>query len=262
MAALERCRFVGVVHLLPLPGSPRGGSLDDVLARATADARALAEGGADGLIVENLGDAPYTAGAVDPYTVAAMTRVVLAVRDRAPGLVLGVNVLRNDALAALSIAAATGAAFIRVNVHTGAMVTDQGVIEGRARDTLLERNRLGAGAVGLVADVLVKHASPLGTPDLADVARDTRARGLADVLVVTGSGTGRPHDTDRVSAVQRAVPGCPVWVGSGLTPESARSLQADGAIVGTWLHEDGDLARPVDVARVREMSAALHASAR
>lgn len=257
-----RCRFVGVVHLPPLPGSPRGGSLDAALERASADARILEEGGADGVIVENLGDAPYTAGSVDPYTVAAMTRVVLAVRESAPGLVLGVNVLRNDALAALSIAAAAGADFIRVNVHTGAMVTDQGLIEGRARDTLLERNRLDAGAVRLVADVLVKHASPLGTPDLADVARDTHARGLADVLVVTGSGTGRPHDPHRVSAVQRAVPGCPVWVGSGLTPETARTLGADGAIVGTWLHEDGDLARPLDVARVRAMAEALRASAR
>ena len=36
------------------------------------------------------------------------------------------NVLRNDAAAALSIAAVAGATFIRVNVHTGAVVADQG----------------------------------------------------------------------------------------------------------------------------------------
>jgi membrane complex biogenesis BtpA family protein len=249
-------RFVGVVHLLPLPGSPRGGSWHAVLDRAVTDARALRDGGADAAVVENLGDAPYTAGAVDPWTVAAMTAIAGAVRAAAPELELGINVLRNDALAALAVAAAVGARFIRVNVHTGAMVTDQGLIEGRARETLQERNRIGCD-VRIVADVLVKHAVPLGQPDIADVARDTHLRGLADVLVVTGSGTGRPHDPQRVRAVRQAVPGCPVWVGSGVTPETARTLEADGAIVGTWLHHDGALDQPVDVNRVRVMAEAL-----
>ncbi|MCA9569951.1 MAG: BtpA/SgcQ family protein [Myxococcales bacterium] len=250
--------FVGVVHLLPLPGSPRGGTLADALQRALLDAHALREGGVDAVIVENLGDAPYTAGTVDPVTVAAMTRIAGALRDVLPDQHLGINVLRNDALAALSIAHVVDADFVRINVHTGAMVTDQGLIEGRARDTLLERQRLGA-RVQLVVDVLVKHAVPLGNPDLADVARDTAYRGLADVLVVTGSGTGRPHDPARVAAVKNAVPDRPVWIGSGVTPPRARSLGAEGAIVGTWLHEHSDLSRPVDVDRVRAMRAALDA---
>lgn len=251
--------LVGVVHLLPLPGAPTPSpGLDAVLARAVADAEALVAGGAHGLIVENLGDAPFARGQVDPFTVAAMTRIVLAVRLVAPNLALGVNVLRNDALSALSIAAATGADLVRVNVLSGAMVTDQGMIEGCARELLLERRRLGAD-VRIAADVLVKHATPLGSPRLEDAARDTWHRGGADALIVSGSGTGRPTDPDDLVRVREAVPEASLWLGSGLNPENARRLAPliDVAIVGTWLHEEGRLDRPVAADRVRQVREAL-----
>ncbi|MCB9680751.1 MAG: BtpA/SgcQ family protein [Alphaproteobacteria bacterium] len=252
----ERPALVGVVHLLPLPGAPRPGPpLDVVLARAVADARALQAGGADAVIVENLGDAPFAADVVDPVTVAAMTVAVAAVRD-AVTLPVGVNVLRNDALAALGIAHVTGAAFVRVNVLTGVMATDQGLITGQARALLQQRRLLGSD-VRVAADVLVKHAVPLGPMALDDVAHDTWARGGADALIVTGTGTGRPTRPDDVATVRRAVPEAPIWLGSGLTPERADAVRdlVDGAIVGTWLHEDADLARPLDPARVRALRA-------
>lgn len=254
-----RAELIGVVHLLPLPGSPRPSpGLGAVLDRALADAEALVAGGADGLVVENLGDAPFARGAVEAATVAAMARIAADIVRAVPeGFRVGVNVLRNDPLAALGIAAAVGAGFVRINVHVGAMVTDQGLIEGDARRTLLERNRLGAD-VAIVADVLVKHAVPLGPWGLAEAARDTASRGGADVLVVTGSGTGQPTDPEDVARVRAAAPGVPVWVGSGLTPDSVGAFPPlDGAIVGTWLHRGGEITAPVDVERVRRMRGAL-----
>jgi hypothetical protein len=254
----HRRTLVGVVHLLSLPGNPiPSPGLGAVLARAREDALALAQGGVDAIIVENLGDAPFAKDHVSPYTVAAMTRAVEVVQEAAPGVEIGVNVLRNDALSALAIATATGADFIRINVHTGAMVTDQGLIEGRARETLLARAAWG-GSVRIVADVAVKHAVPLGPMPLAVAARDTFRRGRADVLVVTGTGTGAPTDADHVREVRRAVPEALVWIGSGLTPERASQYggAAHGAIVGTFFHEDGDLAKPVDPRRVAVMRSA------
>ncbi|MEO0606080.1 MAG: BtpA/SgcQ family protein [Myxococcota bacterium] len=255
----DRPVFVGVVHLLPLPGAPvEGPGLEAVLDRAQGDVRVLAEGGCDAVIVENLGDAPFGSGEVGPFTVAAMTRLVGAVMRAAPELSIGVNVLRNDALAAMAVAAATGAGFVRVNVHTGAMVTDQGLIEGRARETLLLRRRLGAD-VAIVADVLVKHAVPLGPWTLPDAARDAAARGRADVLVVTGAGTGRPTAPTDVAQVREVVE-VPVWVGSGLGPDTLGAFgPLAGAIVGTALHVDGDVTAPVELARVRAMRDALAA---
>jgi hypothetical protein len=251
--------LVGVVHLMALPGAPtQSPGLETVIARATADAQALEQGGADGVIIENLGDAPFTAGRVDAFTVAAMTRIVLAVRRAAPRLGVGVNVLRNDAVSALSIAAATGADFIRVNVLTGAMVTDQGLIQGCARELLLERRRLGM-EVRIAADVLVKHAVPLGDAHLGDVARDTWHRGGADALIITGRGTGRPTDPSDVITARQAAPDASIWLGSGLDPERAAAVRdhIDVAIVGTWLHAHGDLSRPVQSDRVAEMKSSL-----
>jgi membrane complex biogenesis BtpA family protein len=186
-----------------------------------------------------------------------MTLAVHAVQQAAPGLPVGVNVLRNDAAAALGIAAATGAAFVRINVHTGAMVTDQGIIEGRAAETVRLRERLCPG-LPLLCDVHVKHAVPLGGGDLAVAARDTWHRGLAAALIVSGTGTGTGVDPADLDTVRAAVPEAPVWIGSGLTLESLPVLgsRCDGAIVGTTLKHGGSVDAPVDAGRVRALRGA------
>ncbi len=127
--------LIGMVHLLPLPGAPRwDGSMDAALDRAALDARALQEAGFDGVLVENFLDAPFFADSVPAETLAALTAAVLRVIGTVP-LPVGVNVLRNDAAAAIAIAAVTGAAFIRFNVHTGPMYTGPGLIEGQPAHT-------------------------------------------------------------------------------------------------------------------------------
>ena len=230
----------GMVHLRPLPGSPLFESLDRVIEEAVLDARAIRDGGCDGFVVENFGDRPFTRGRVEAETIAAMTRVIVEVTREVP-MPFGVNVLRNDALSALGIAAATGAAFIRVNVHTGAMVTDQGIIEGDAYETLRRRAAL-APEVLIFADYLVKHATPMGEVS----AKDLRERGLADALIVTGSETGAAADPSRLRSV-RDTTDAPLLLGSGLTDANADAYRdADGAIVGTSIKTDGR----VDVARV------------
>jgi len=253
-------RLVGVVHLAPLPGTagapPRAAdAMRAVLDRALADAAALQAGGLDGAIIENFGDAPFFRDRVPPSVVAAMTHACTEIR-RATKFTLGANVLRNDVSSALAIAAACGLSFVRVNVHAGAMVTDQGVIEGRAAETLAERRRLGAGDIAIWADVLVKHATPLaGTREalLPQMAEDTFRRGRADALIVSGAGTGKGTSIADLETVRRAVPEAPVWVGSGTTVETARATLAacHGIIVGTCLKQDGRVDRPVDVERVR-----------
>src|SRR5271154_3859316 len=164
--------LIGVVHLRPLPGSPRWkGALKDVLSHAVDDARAYERGGAHGLFIENFGDVPFTKSGVGPETIAAMAAAGCAVRA-AVKLPIGFNVLRNDACAALALCAACGGAFIRVNVHSGAMLTDQGLIEGDAFSTLRYRENICPGAK-IFADVHVKHAVPIGDWTLEDAAHDT-----------------------------------------------------------------------------------------
>lgn len=250
--------FVGMVHLLPLPGAPAFTDLDRVERAALADARALCEGGADALLVENFGDAPFYPDRVPPVTVAAMTRLVLRLRE-ASALPVGINVLRNDAAAALSVAVATGASFLRVNVLTGARVADQGILQGRAHELLRLRRELGADHVRILADVDVKHSAPLGAMPLEQEVADCLHRARADAVVVSGSGTGGAIDPATLEAVRRSAGESPVLAGSGVTPETISALagKVDGYIVGTWLKQEGRVERPVDPERVRRLATVI-----
>ncbi|HZP84734.1 MAG TPA: BtpA/SgcQ family protein [Chthonomonadaceae bacterium] len=251
--------LIGMAHLPPLPGSPRdtGVGMEAILARAVEEARTLEANGADAVLVENFFDAPFARDAVPPHTIAAMTRAVEAVRA-AVSVPVGVNVLRNDARAALAIAHICGAQFVRVNVYVGAAVTDQGIIAGAARDAVLYRRELGAD-VAIWADVFVKHAAPLGDIALEDAARDAVERGLADALIVSGAATGAATDPDEVRRVKAVARAAPVLVGSGFNVRTARSLlaHADGAIVGTSLKRGGLVSEPVEGERVRALRAAM-----
>jgi len=224
-----------------------------VIDAALDDARALAEGGADALLVENHGDMPFAPVRVDAATVAAMAVAVQAVRAAVP-LPVGVNVLKSDALSALAVASATGAVFIRVNVHVGAVVADQGLLQSTSYESLRYRRLLGLD-IKILADVQAKHAVPLAPVPIEVETRDAVARGLADGLVVTGMATGEPTAMADVKKVRDAAPGIPLLVGSGATADNAAELLsiADGLIVGTSVKRGGVLANPVDAARVRRL---------
>jgi len=248
--------IIGMVHLLPLPGSPRARAMQEIRAAAISDARTLARGGVDAILVENYGDAPFTAGTVEPQVIAVMAVIAAEVRA-ASGLPLGINVLRNDAHSALAVAVASGASFIRVNVHVGAAETDQGHIDGKAFDTLRYRKALEAD-VAIFADVFVKHARPADRIDVATAARDPAYRGGADALLVTGPETGSAPAAERLAEVKRAVPDRPVIVASGLTPGNAAGfLGADGYIIGSALERGGVAGSRVELNRVRAMVRSL-----
>src|SRR5437016_1279183 len=239
-------RLIGMVHLPPLPGSPRwDGSMERAIAVALADARALVDNGMDALIVENYGDAPFTRGRVGAATVAAMAVIAHEIRRALPDAPLGVNVLKSDARSALAVATAIGARFIRVNVLAGAVVADQGIVQTDAHDLLRDRRLLGVD-VAIFADVQGKHAMPLAPVELEQQARDLAARALADGLVVSGRATGDTTPIEDVKRVRSAVPDVPILVGSGVTPETAPELLslADALIVGTSLKRDGDVSAP------------------
>jgi uncharacterized protein len=250
--------LIGVVHLRPLPGSPRWhGDLEKVINAAVADARAFERGGAQALFVENFGDVPFAKANVGPETVAAMAVAGRAIRA-AVQLPIGFNVLRNDARAALALCAACNGSFIRVNVHTGAMLTDQGLIEGNAYETVRYRRQILPTAQ-IFADVHVKHAVPLGDSAIEDSARDTVERGLADALIISGVGTGAAAELADVERVRRACPSARILLGSGVTAANVRDFLplVDGFIVGTSLKRDGRVFNAVDFKRVRGLVSAI-----
>ncbi|SDY20202.1 BtpA/SgcQ family protein [Halobellus clavatus] len=254
--------IIGMVHLPPLPGAPGfEGDREDLRRRLRRDATALESGGVDGIMLENFGDAPFYPDRVPRHVVADVTALAETLRDQI-SIPFGVNVLRNDGQSALGIAAATGGAFVRVNVHTGARLTDQGIIEGTAHETLRLRERLDAD-VAILADIDVKHSAPLTERSYSEVVSELVDRGGADAIVVSGAGTGESVET---SVLERVVESrdaqaldVPVLLGSGVTSETAPELLslADGAIVGTALKRGSQTTNPVDEAAVERLVEAV-----
>ncbi|MCX7596787.1 MAG: BtpA/SgcQ family protein [Fischerella sp.] len=253
--------IIGVVHLLPLPTSPRwGGSLKAVIDRAEQEATALASGGVDGIIVENFFDAPFPKNQVDPAVVSAMTVVVQRIQNMVT-LPIGINVLRNDAKSAMAIASCVRAQFIRVNVLSGVMATDQGLIEGEAHHLLRYRRELGSD-VKIFADVLVKHARPLSSPNLTVAVQDTIERGLADAVILSGWATGSPPNREDLELASQAAEGTPVFIGSGASWENVAALlqAADGVIVSSSLKRHGRREQTIDPIRVSQFVEAARRS--
>jgi len=250
---------IGMVHVPALPGSPGYcGSIAAIIATCVQDAETLIQGKVDAIMIENFGDVPFFKDSVPPATVAHMTAIVLAVKQ-ASGLPVGVNILRNDGLAALSIAHATGAAFIRINVLSGARLCDQGIIEGKAADILRLRKTLDAASIRILADIDVKHSAPLAKRPLEEEAEELLLRAGADGLIVSGAGTGKETPADKVKELRALFPETLIAIGSGISASNLSRYAgvASAYIVGSSIKQDGILNAPVDLARTMAFVAAV-----
>jgi uncharacterized protein len=252
--------LIGVIHLPPLPGSPNAPFdstaaeiIEKVGERAIREALTLQKAGFHGVILENFGDAPFYSRRTPVETVAAMSILAGAVREACKDLLVGVNVLRNDAHSALAIAAVSGCDLIRVNVLSGVAATDQGWIEGEAATLMRERARLKA-EVAVMADVHVKHAQSLSSPDLELAIEETILRAGADAVILTGSTTGRSVNIEalqKASFLTRKLK-VPLLVGSGLDADNFSTIAplVDGVIVSSALRKGGQAGEPLDNRRI------------
>jgi uncharacterized protein len=253
--------IIGVIHLQALPGAPRyaGGSMRDIYAAAVADARALAGGGIDGIIIENASDMPFRRPEnIGPETVAALTAACLEVRA-AVDTPIGITCVANGVIPALAVAKAVGARWVRANQWVNAYVANEGFLNGPAPEAMRYRSAIGATDVRIFADVHVKFGAHAITADRSIPEQATDAEWFdADVLIASGTRTGSPTSPREVEEVRSGTT-LPVIVGSGLNPDQVPSLfsVADGAIVGQWLKYDGVWWNPVDPARVEKLFTAV-----
>lgn len=251
-------QLIGMIHLLPLPGAPRyGGSIQEILDRASHDAEILMQAGFDGMLIENYGDTPFYKSDVPPHTISGMTMVASEIRRAWKGT-LGIQVLRNDANAALAIVSTIRGDFIRVNVLNGTMLTDQGIIESDAAEVLRYRALITPRAK-IWADVQVKHAHPLVEIPIEEEVRDLVHRSLADAIIVSGKGTGFETSIEDVRRARNAT-SSPIIIGSGVSASNIRSYQdvADGVIVGTAIKKDRITTNPVDRDAANELVGLVH----
>lgn len=256
---LDRLRrgrvLIGMVHLGALPGTPRAEFHPETIAEhAAREALLLEDAGFDAVLIENMHDRPYLRRRVGPEVIAAFARAAFEVRQ-AISLPIGVQVLAGDNHAALAIAHAAGACFVRAEGFAYASVADEGLLARADAGPLLRfRRAIGATGVAIFADVRKKHAAHAITQDL-DLAEEARGHLFcgADGLIVTGPATAVPAAGEDVRRVAEAAGDAPVLVGSGVTPDSFRRIvpPACGAIVGSALKVDGGWMNAMDPARVQ-----------
>ncbi len=253
--------LVGTIHCRPFPGAPRydGEPIDDIVDHAVEEATRYAEGGMDGVIVENGGDLPFLRPGDIPYeTVTTMSVVADAVR-REIDLPMGVNLLANGAVAGLSVAKPVQADFIRVNQWVNAYVANEGFVQGESAKAMRYRSNIDAEAVHVFADVHVKHGAHamVGDRPVQEQAGDVEFFD-ADVAIATGNRTGDPTPVEEIEAIQEGT-FLPVIIGSGLNADNAPRLLkvADGAIVGSSLKHEGGWWGTVDVDKVAELVEAV-----
>ncbi len=260
----KKCSLIGCVHVHALPGSADyAGSMEKVLAAALADAEAYAQGGVDAIIVENMHDVPYLTGYVDPETVAAMTVVAHAVKQKSK-LPVGVQLLAGANLEALGVAVACGLDFLRVEGFVFAHIGDEGMHDSCAAKLVRRRAQLKAQHVKIFADIKKKHSAHAITSDVSlEETAHAAAFFKADGIIVTGAATGKEPVLAEVESLNRANTGhkdaLPVLIGSGITAENLPSYAplVDGLIVGSYAKHEGNWQNAVDKARVEKLKLAI-----
>ncbi len=244
--------IIGMVHLKPLPGSPLWeDNLEKVIELAIRDAKALQDGGVDGIIIENFWDRPYRPRVTEPETIVAFTVVAKEVMKNV-SIPVGLNVLRNSAVEAAAIAYVLGAKYIRVNAYVEPIVSDSGIIQPAAPELLRYMKKLDM-ELGILVDIFVKHATSMRRESIDELVLDAFDRGLASAVIITGRKTGMPPAMEDLRSAYELGAG-PILLGSGLNVKNIELLEyVDGAIVGTYFKKNGKIDQPVDRERVRAL---------
>lgn len=249
--------IIGMIHLKPLPGSPNYDSnhydMKKIIQFAVEEAKILEAEGINGLQIENYWDEPFLKGEKIGYeTCTAMTAAACAIAD-AVKIPIGINVHMNGGKAAMAIAAACGAKWIRVFEFVSAYISYTGLTEGIGGEVMRYRKNIGAEDVQLFCDVNVKHGSHYIVHDRSvnELAVDAQEQG-AENIIITGFSTGVAPSKEKVLEARKNIH-VPVFLGSGISASNAQELLAvsDGAIVGSAFKTDNDIKQIVDAKRVR-----------
>ena len=248
---------IGMVHLLPLPTTAGfDGDFQKIIDKAVEDALTLEKAGMDAVIVENMGDTPFSA-LLNKAQVAALAMASFAVK-KAVKIPVGIDAAFNDYEASLSIAAMAGAAFVRVPVFVDTVVFTDGVIYPCAKKCREYRRQIGREDIKLLADIQVKHAHMLLPQITIEQSAKEAADNGADGIIVTGSQIGEETPIEMIKKVKNVVK-IPVFAGSGVNAGNIKEQLsiADGAIIGSGLKEGGMISNPISYELTKNVLLAL-----
>jgi len=250
--------IIGMAHAIALPGGPlydRAKGVRGIVDGLRDDVRALQEGGVDAIMFCNENDRPYRLKA-GPETIAVMSAVIA---ELAPELHVpyGVDILW-DPIAAIAVAKATGAGFVR-EIFTGVYAGDMGLWTTNVGEAARFRAAIDASDVKLFYNINAEFTDRLDRRPIAAIARSVAFGSLPDAICVSGPMTGEAVEKSTLGEVRKAVGDIPVIVNTGCNPDNIAGFleYADAAIVGTYFKRDGVTWNPVEAARVKKFMAVV-----
>lgn len=252
---------IAMAHVPAMPGTPlydAEAGTEAIVEAVRRDVEHLVAGGVDAVMFCNENDRPYQLKAGLEAS-AMLGRVVAECRPR--NIPFGVDFLW-DAMAAMAVAATSGASFIR-EVATGVYESDMGIWAPDAAQLLRYRRNLHATDIAVLMNITPEFASSIGTRSVGQTARSVVVSSLADAILVSGPMAGAEPDMKTVREAKEAVgEECAVLVNTGSKSTNIAEFfsVADGCIVGSDLKVDGHTWNPVDPSRVARFIEAAHAS--
>ncbi len=245
--------IIGMVGLNTMPGSYnyKGENLTNIREDAVEDAKKLDNAGMDGIMIQNVNDLPMKEK-VEPEKIAYMSSIATSIKETvSENCLIGVSVLKNDGEAAVAIAEAIDADFIRLKVYVGAMISFSGVEEGCVNRVLDKMQKLNSN-FDIWADVHDRTGVPLGGVKLEQSVKQAFDKGMADVVMITGKNFDQSKE--RIKNLQDKFSDKYIFIGGGTNPENINTAlkYADGAIVGSFLKTNGLITNNVDSRRVKE----------
>ncbi len=248
-------KLFGMIHL-PRMSFDSTVSLDDLISYSVTEAKKLEEAGFKALMVENFNDVPFPKSRVSDLVFAKFSALLYRLR-RETDLEIGVNVLRNGCEQAMVLATLHNCEYIRCNVWESAYVTDQGIIETPAYEVIRLKHVLSSD-VKILADVMVKHARPLGTESIIEAAKNVNSRGGAHGIIVSGVATGSAPELSQIEKLNAV--GIKPIIGSGFSVDLVDTYREkiSGAIVGTSIKVGGVSTNPIDIERAKAVVKAIN----
>lgn len=244
--------LIGMVHLLPLPGSPfYNKDLNAIEKRAWQDVKNIEKAGFDAIIIENYGDQPFLINEVPLESLISMAKIVSRITKKTK-LKIGINIEFNAWKEELIMAKVMEADFIRVEVFNEFRFHESGLVFPSIAKILRARKSLNAESVKIFVDINVKNTFPIIKYDEKKILYTIDK--YADAIIYTGSETGKPPKINDIKKLKENIHK-PLYIGSGVNEKNIIEFLniAEGVIVGTAIKEGNKTENPVSFEKAQKL---------
>lgn len=226
--------IISALHFPRFVGGPGKLSISAVEDYVLKNVEVFYKGGIRSIILQ---DETYTEKRVQAEVLTVMAAVSRLAVLEFPDINFGIIIESHDPQAALAVAYASGASFVRIKVFVGAMLKSTGIQQACGGEAIAYRDLLGRNDISILADVHDRTGLPMAAIPIEMAAHWADSVG-ADALILTGQSVS--ESIEMIQNVKDSGNKKPILVGGGVTSENVnRFLQvADGIIVSTILKRD------------------------